>query len=124
MARLSTTYSDQNPRREEAGARLATKMEFKGGSVSLESARHHRTLTTLSQHENHYSLAGLVVATLCIVLGVVLFYLGVSASTSWSAKYFGAKFEFLDMAPGAILFAVGVLVVFITRRQFSASRRN
>ena len=69
----------------------------------------------LSKHQLIYSIAGLILGLVCILGGVALFINGVAGSTSWSAKFFGAESNITDAAPGAILFIVGLFVVFITR---------
>jgi hypothetical protein len=62
-----------------------------------------------------YSLAGLVLGLVCVLGGVVLFLNGVVGSTSWTAKMLGAESKVSDAAPGAVLFIVGLFVVFVTR---------
>ena len=62
-----------------------------------------------------YALAGLRVGALCNLGGVVLFLNGVGGSSSWTTNVLGFKSELNDAAPGAILFVVGVLIIFITR---------
>jgi len=62
-----------------------------------------------------YSLAGLILGLACIIGGIILFLRGVTGATSWIASLFGAKSQISDAAPGAILFIVGMFVVYITR---------
>ena len=62
-----------------------------------------------------YSMAGLVLGLTCIIGGIVLFLHGVTGSTSWTAKILGAESKISDAAPGAILFIVGIFLVFITK---------
>lgn len=69
-----------------------------------------------------YSLCGLILGTVCILGGIVLFLHGVTGSTSWTAKMLGAESQISDAAPGAILFLVGLFVVFVTR--FTAKTRK
>jgi len=62
-----------------------------------------------------YSLAGIVLGLACMLLGVTLFLRGITGSTSWVASIFGMDSSLSDAAPGAILFVVGLFVVFVTR---------
>ncbi len=68
-----------------------------------------------TQFQLVYSLAGLVLGLVCIVGGIILFLNGVTGSTSWTAKILGAESNLSDAAPGAVLFVVGLFVVFVTR---------
>ena len=62
-----------------------------------------------------YSLAGLVLGLACVVGGIILFLYGITGSTTWAAKLVGAESNITDAAPGAVLFIVGLFVVWITR---------
>lgn len=62
-----------------------------------------------------YSLAGLVFGLACIIGGIVLFFHGVTGSTSWTSYILGLKSVVSDAAPGVILFIIGLFVVLITR---------
>ncbi len=62
-----------------------------------------------------YSIAGLVLGLVCIIGGIILFLRGITGSTSWTAKIIGAESKVSDAAPGAILFIVGLFIVFVTR---------
>lgn len=62
-----------------------------------------------------YSLGGLVLGLVCIIGGIVLFLHGITGATSWTAKFIGAESSISDAAPGAILFVVGLFIVWITR---------
>jgi len=80
------------------------------------------TVETLSKHHLIYSVAGLIVGLVCVIGGVVLFLNGVVGSTSWTAKFLGAESNLNDAAPGAVLFIVGLFVVFITRYVFKVRK--
>jgi len=69
-----------------------------------------------------YSLAGLIVGLVCIIGGIVLFLHGVAGSTSWTASFLGASSDISDAAPGAILFIVGLFIVWITRFEVKAGK--
>jgi hypothetical protein len=69
-----------------------------------------------------YSMTGLILGLVCILGGVVLFLNGVAGSASWTAKVMGGDSTLTDAAPGAILFVVGLLVVFLTRYKVNLNR--
>jgi hypothetical protein len=62
-----------------------------------------------------YSLAGLVFGLACIVGGILLFFHGVSGSSSWIGEAIGVQSKLSDAAPGTVLFVVGLAVVWLTR---------
>jgi hypothetical protein len=62
-----------------------------------------------------YSLAGLLLGLACIVGGILLFFHGVSGSSSWVGEVIGVKSKLSDAAPGTVLFVVGLAVVWLTR---------
>ena len=45
-----------------------------------------------------------------------------SALREWTAKFLGASSQILDAAPGAVLFIVGLFIVFVTRYKVTSSR--
>src|SRR5438132_12219154 len=58
-----------------------------------------------------YSLAGLVFGLTCVVAGTLLFFHGVSGSSSWVGEFIGVQSKLSDAAPGTVLFVVGLVVV-------------
>jgi hypothetical protein len=62
-----------------------------------------------------YSLAGLFFGLVCIAFGILLFYLGITGNINWSTSVWGAESRIGNCAPGAILFIIGLLIVWITR---------
>src|SRR5262245_5157477 len=93
--------------------------------ISLHSTfaeKNPGTVERLSKHHLIYSLLGLVLGLVCVVGGIVLFLHGVVGSTSWTAKAFGAESHITDAAPGAVLFIVGLFIVFSTRYVFKVIR--
>jgi hypothetical protein len=62
-----------------------------------------------------YSLAGLVLGLACVAGGILLFFHGVSGSSSWVGEFIGVKSRLSDAAPGTVLFVVGLAVVWLTR---------
>ena len=74
-----------------------------------------KTYRLLSLYQFVYSLCGLVLGLACLAGGVLLFLNGVAGSASWTARILGVESQVSDAAPGAILFIVGLFVVFVTR---------
>ena len=72
----------------------------------------------IAEHEYGYGKLGLAVGLICVLGGIALFLNGIAGSTSWTAKVIGAESEISDAAPGAVLFVVGIFIVFITRPKF------
>ena len=62
-----------------------------------------------------YSLAGLLLGLACIIGGILLFFHGVTGSSSWVGEVIGVKSNLSDAAPGTVLFVVGLAVVWLTR---------
>src|SRR5207253_10826854 len=62
-----------------------------------------------------YSLAGLVFGLACVVGGILLFFHGVTGSSSWVGEFIGVQSKLSDAAPGTVLFVVGLAVVWLTR---------
>jgi hypothetical protein len=79
------------------------------------AAKHPSHLERLSKDQLTYSISGLILGGICVVGGIVLFLNGVAGSTSWTAKILSAESNVSDAAPGAVLFIVGLFVVFSTR---------
>jgi hypothetical protein len=69
-----------------------------------------------------YSMAGLVFGLICVIGGILLFLNGVAGSADWTAKILGGDSTITDAAPGAVLFVVGLLVVFLTRYKMKLDR--
>ena len=103
-------------KREHRGDR--TKMFYHVRLTDEFASKNPDTVVALSKHHLIYSTAGLILGLICVIGGVVLFLNGVVGSTSWTAKVLGAQSDLSDAAPGAILFIVGLFVVFITRYVF------
>ena len=94
-----------------------------GGEIKVPpSLVDPETWKMMSRFQFIYSLAGLSFGLVCVLGGIVLFLNGISGSTSWTAKIIGAESHLSDAAPGALLFVVGLFIVFMTR--FSVSVRK
>ena len=70
---------------------------------------------TALRYQLTYSIAGLALGVICVFGGLVLFVQGVTGSTSWTANVLGLESNISDAAPGAVLFLVGLFVVWSTR---------
>jgi hypothetical protein len=89
-----------------------------GATVSLEIPREvldREVWQGATRYQLIYSMGGLVLGLVCIIGGVILFLRGVTGSTSWTAKVLGLQSSISDAAPGAVLFIVGLFMVFVTR---------
>lgn len=77
---------------------------------------------TASLYQFIYSIAGLILGTVCIIGGIILFFHGITGSISWTAKLFGMESNISDAAPGAVLFIVGLFIVLITSYQIRVKK--
>ena len=99
------------PRRDTIAANLGVRYR-------LEIPHHIDDVGTyrrLARYHFVYAICGLVVGLICILGGIALFLNGVAGSTAWTAKMLGAESNLSDAAPGALLFVVGLFIVFVTR---------
>ena len=101
MARLAVSYQKEP--------------ETNDASRKRRVASRHALLVDLSRQQFFYSILGLLISAVCIVGGILLFIRGVTGATSWIANIVGAESKLTDAAPGAVLFAVGLLLAFTTR---------
>jgi hypothetical protein len=62
-----------------------------------------------------YSIAGLIVALMCIPSGLLLFWAGITGRMTWTVSILGSRWKVLDATPGALLIVAGVMIVFLTR---------
>jgi uncharacterized membrane protein len=83
-----------------------------------------RVLSRLVRLQLAYSLAGLTLGLICVVGGILLFFHGVSGSTSWVGHVIGLQGGLSDAAPGTVLFVVGLLIVWITRFDVRVRRES
>jgi len=91
------------------GRSVLRRMEVPSGLRDPASYRR------FSLYQFVYSLSGLVLGLVCILGGVVLFLNGIVGTTSWTARLLGAESSVTDAAPGAVLFIVGLFMVYVTR---------
>lgn len=90
-------------------------MPMKTRLVHLDPESDPNIQLKLAQMQLIYSVGGLILGFSCIIGGVILFLHGVTGSTSWTASVLGMKSQISDAAPGAILFVVGLFMVWVTR---------
>lgn len=93
--------------------------------ISLDNdfaSKHPKTVQILSKHQLIYSILGIVLGLAAIIGGIALFLNGIAGSMSWTASFLGAESNINDAAPGAILFIVGLFIVFITRYVFKIKK--
>lgn len=84
----------------------------------VDHSTDNRTQLALAKYQLIYSIIGLVLGLSSMLGGIVLFIKGVSGTMNWTAQILGAESNIVNAAPGAVLFIVGLFVVFITRYKF------
>ena len=62
-----------------------------------------------------YSLTGLILSFASILGGTILFFRGITGSTSWTMKLLGLENTITDAPPGAVLVGIGLFVLWATR---------
>lgn len=90
-----------------------TSLQFK--SEIPVHASNEQVWHRISLFQLIYSLTGLLLGLVSIIGGMILFLNGVSGSTRWIAKFVGGESTISDAAPGAVLFIVGLFIVWITK---------
>lgn len=93
--------------------------DFAKGGGSGEA---HKTMQTVSRHQLTYSITGLIVGLLLAIGGIILFLNGVAGGGSWTLRTLGLGSSLSDAGPGAILFVVGLIVIFVTRYVFKVEK--
>ncbi len=93
-----------------------TDWKSSGSPLGASAGSHSAKLAEQSvTHEYAYARLGLLLGLVCILGGLILFLRGVSGSTAWTAAVLGLESTLSDAGPGAVLFVVGMIVVFVTR---------
>lgn len=103
---------------DDEQGRKSRKMKLR--NVFVSGLNSDESVILLSKHQLIYSILGLVLGFVCVIGGIILFLAGAIGAMSWTAKFLGASSEILDAAPGAVLFIVGLFVVFVTRYDVNA----
>jgi hypothetical protein len=99
-----------------------TKDQFGIENVQIPSNAPVEILKAAVQNEYRYSLLGLIFGAACILGGLILFINGVAGTTNWTVEALGLTSRLNDAAPGAVLVAVGALIVWVTRHQVTVSK--
>jgi len=73
----------------------------------------------ISKHQLIYSFVGFLFALICVGGGILLFLNGIAGSSSFTANFIGVETTIDDAAPGAILFIVGLFVIFFSKYEFN-----
>ena len=89
--------------------------KFPQSDETARGADSEKSISSSRRSDLIYAIGGLSLGLVCVIGGIVLFLMGISASTDWTATILGLKTELTDAAPGAILFVVGLVFVLITR---------
>lgn len=92
-------------------------------SLDVRGEHSDEQIKAFSRHQLIYAIIGLLLGLVCIVGGIYLFISGVTGNISWTANFLGAQSEMLNAAPGAILFVVGLFIVYITRLKIKSKRK-
>jgi len=76
-----------------------------------------------TKYQFWYSTVGLVIGTLCVLSGVILFLHGVGGTTNWTTSVLGAKSELSDAAPGVVFGVLGLFIIWVTRYKVKAKTK-
>jgi hypothetical protein len=71
------------------------------------------------EHESHPVFPGLLFSVVVLLAGCSLFYVGISGNLERVARTLGLTTEMAEASPGALLFFVGLLLVWATRYKVS-----
>jgi hypothetical protein len=78
------------------------------------------TAVATSENGRRVTTLRMLVGVVLVVLGGGLFFLGIAGLANWVTRAFGFTNAFVDASPGAVLFVVGVLVIWGGRRKLAA----
>ena len=71
------------------------------------------------EHDGHPAFPGLLLSLAVLLVGCSLFYVGISGNVARVARALGLTIEIAEASPGALLFVVGLLMVWATRYKVS-----
>jgi hypothetical protein len=86
---------------------LAGESTFDGGMVA-------------EPRERYSAITGLLLGGVAIIVGCSLFYLGISGNVAKLAKAYGLTTELVEASPGALLFVIGLFVIWGARYRVTA----
>ena len=92
--------------------------------IEYDTEVDEQTIKHLADIQLKYSLAGLCIGAVSIILGCSLLYFGITGSSSFIANTVGLKTELNDAAPGTVLLVVGLLIIVITKFSFTIKKRK
>lgn len=75
-----------------------------------------------ARRQSRWCMWGLALAACCILGGFILCWRGVAGASAWSTKVGGFESTLTGATPGIVLFASGVLIVWITRPSIKVHR--
>lgn len=87
-------------------------------SSQINKVTPHETQVVLAKYQFLYSTLGLILGLAAIIGGIYLFIQGASGSMDWEINIMGAESNLVQAAPGALLFIVGLFMVFVTRYKY------
>jgi hypothetical protein len=87
-------------------------------NVFADQGASSRTATVEAEHRS--PLSSLLLGVVVLLLGCLLFYLGISGNVTRLVRAFGLANEVVDASPGALLFIVGVFVIWSTLERVTA----
>ena len=95
-----------------------TERSFVVNGSQINKSTDPATQEILAKYQLVYSVIGLLLGLASILGGIYLFVQGISGESNWSAKFLGAESSIASAAPGALLFIVGLFMVFVTRYKY------
>ncbi|HCH3500967.1 TPA: hypothetical protein NKU61_004441 [Vibrio parahaemolyticus] len=99
---------------------MSKKNEIKKVSYCLISPdTDEQTQLALARYQLIYSAIGLLLGLACVVGGMYLFIIGINSDINWSIKVLESESTLVNAAPGAMLFLVGLIVVYVTKFKFT-----
>jgi hypothetical protein len=66
---------------------------------------------------HHYTLVGIVAGVVMVLLGGGVFYLGITGVVTWPASALGFTSQLVNASPGIVLFIVGLVAIWSSRRK-------
>lgn len=101
-----------------------TSKSGKAGMISIPGDMSEETKQMAIRYQFIYSILGLSLGLVCMVLGTILFFSGISGgSASLLAEILGSKVKISDAGPGVLLFLVGLFAILITRFDLRVPRK-
>ena len=103
--------------RKNKPPRVQREHDVKGEAIDKENLKH------IADLQFKYSVVGLILWMASIILGCILLYVGITGESSFAANAVGMKTELNDAAPGTVLLIIGLLIIYVTRFNYSVRNR-